>query len=281
MMKKRYMRFLLLSLSLLLLLSSCIKREPDEPSGGGNPPVHYYESTQYTYPTQIDQTLLTTGLDPAYLLLANKQHALGADYEPQNLVDIPASLRVAKNIKLEARALAALELMMQEMRAAGINDTWVTSAYRTYARQQQLFNGYLEEEMRTISQAAVSYFGGEYIYRNYTSKGLTSLSWQDAESVVRSYSAYPGTSEHQSGLCVDFITNGMSDVTEVFETTNAFAWLSQNAYRYGFILRYPKDKTDVTGYSYEPWHYRFVGREAATDIHFSGLTLEEYVAALN
>ena len=281
MMKKRYMRFLLLSLSLLLLLSSCIKREPDEPSGGGNPPVHYYESTQYTYPTQIDQTLLTTGLDPAYLLVANKQHALGATYEPQNLVDIPASLRVAKNMKLEARALAALALMMQEMRAVGINDVLVTSAYRTYDDQVKLFNRYLQQEASTISQDAISYFGWEYINRNYTSKGLTALTWADAEAVVRSYSAYPGTSEHQSGLCVDFITSGMSDLTEVFETTNAFAWLSQNAYRYGFILRYPKDKVEVTGYSYEPWHYRFVGREAATDIHFSGLTLEEYVAALN
>lgn len=275
------MRLLLFLLSLLLLLSGCKGKEPDAPSGGGNQPVHYYESTQYTYPTQIDQTLLTTGLDPAYLLVANKQNALGATYEPQNLVDIPASLRVAKNMQLEARALAALELMMQEMRAAGINDTWVTSAYRTYAYQQQLFNGYLQEEASTISQNAIAYFGWEYIYRNYTSKGLTALTWADADAVVRSYSAYPGTSEHQSGLCVDFITSGMSDLTEVFETTEAFAWLSQNAYRYGFILRYPKYKTDVTGYSYEPWHYRFVGREAATDIHFSGLTLEEYVATLN
>lgn len=279
MMKKRLMTPLLLLLSLLLLLGGCIEPEPDEPSGGGKELVHYYLNTQYTYPTPIDQSLLTTGLSPTYLLLANKQNALGATYEPQNLVDIPAALRVAKSMKLEARALAALTLMMQEMRAAGIDDVLVTSAYRSYVYQEQLFNGYLQTESSRITEDAYRYFGDEYIYRNYTSKGLTALTWADAEAVVRSYSAYPGTSEHQSGLCVDFITNSVG-LTEAFETTEAFVWLSQNAYRYGFILRYPKDKTDLTGYSYEPWHYRFVGREAATDIYFGGLTLEEYVAAL-
>lgn len=283
MMKKRYISLLLLLLSLLLALSGCFwsEQERDEPSGGGKELVHYYLNTQYTYPSAIDQTVLTTDLAPAYLLLANKQHALGATYEPQNLVDIPASLRVAKSMQLEARTLAALELMMAEMRAEGIDDVWVTSAYRSFSYQEQLFNIYLQQEVRGISIDAYRHFGGEYIYRNYTSKGLTALTWADARAVVLSYSAYPGTSEHQSGLCVDFITSGMSELTEAFESTEAFVWLSQNAYRYGFILRYPKDKTEITGYSYEPWHYRFVGREAATDIYFSGLTLEEYVAALN
>ena len=94
--------------------------------------------------------------------------------------------------------------------------------------------------------------------------------------MVLSYSAYPGTSEHQTALCVDLITSsGKLDVN--FAQTEAFAWLSQNAYRFGFILRYPEGKEEVTGYSYEPWHYRFVGREAATDIHFGGLTLETYL----
>ena len=67
---------------------------------------------------------------------------------------------------------------------------------------------------------------------------------------------------------------------ERFAETLAFEWLSQNAFKYGFILRYPEEKESITGYDYEPWHYRFVGREAATDIHYSGLTLEEYLVAI-
>ena len=97
--------------------------------------------------------------------------------------------------------------------------------------------------------------------------------------MVLSYSAEPGTSEHQTGLCLDFVTStAMLDLT--FQSTKAFAWLSQNAYRFGFILRYPADKTAVTGYSYEPWHYRFVGREAATEIHLRNLTLEELLGQI-
>jgi D-alanyl-D-alanine carboxypeptidase len=78
---------------------------------------------------------------------------------------------------------------------------------------------------------------------------------------------------------VDFITSTMGNhLTVAFANTPAFAWLSNNAYRFGFILRYPEGKENITGYTYEPWHYRFVGREAATDIHFGRITLEEYLA---
>ena len=105
--------------------------------------------------------------------------------------------------------------------------------------------------------------------------------YSDAQKVVLSDLAYPGTSEHQTGLCVDFVTSATGDdVVEAFEYTAAFAWLQNNAYKFGFILRYPKDKVDTTGYTYEPWHYRFVGREAATDMCLSGLCLEEYLTAL-
>ena len=91
------------------------------------------------------------------------------------------------------------------------------------------------------------------------------------------YSARPGTSEHQTGLCVDFMTNTMTELDNSFERSRAFEWLTENAYRFGFILRYPKDKEDVTGYNYESWHYRFVGRSAATVIHEKNETLEEYL----
>ena len=82
-------------------------------------------------------------------------------------------------------------------------------------------------------------------------------------------------------MCVDFVSTTIGDVLdESFEDTEVFDWLAENAYKFGFILRYPKDKVEITGYTYEPWHYRFVGREAATDIHFSGLSLGEYLLAV-
>lgn len=274
-------------MSLCLLMSGCI------PANGGKDPndtqnftpspavKHYYLETVYTYQTPIDERILTTGLDSTYLLLANKKWALGDDYVPAELADIPAHLRVDKQMQLNARALAALELMMAEMALAGIHGTRVTSAYRSYARQAELYSYYLSQESAGISTDAKKHFGDFYIYTNYTSKGLTQLTPEDAKAVVLSYSAYPGTSEHQSGLCVDFITDGMSGLDTSFENYDAFPWLSQNAYRFGFILRYPNGKEATTGYTYEPWHYRFVGREVATDIYFSGMTLEEYLGALN
>ena len=92
-------------------------------------------------------------------------------------------------------------------------------------------------------------------------------------------SARAGESEHQTGLCFDFITKWMNgNLDERFETTLAFAWLKENAHLYGFILRYPADKVAETEYSYEPWHYRFVGRKAAVEIYHSGMCLEEYLA---
>jgi D-alanyl-D-alanine carboxypeptidase len=100
---------------------------------------------------------------------------------------------------------------------------------------------------------------------------------EQAEEEALRYSARPGTSEHQTGLCLDFMTTQMSDLDESFEDTSAFRWLSSNAHKYGFILRYPSNKVDTTGYKYEPWHYRFVGRSAATEIYESGLCLEEYL----
>ena len=101
---------------------------------------------------------------------------------------------------------------------------------------------------------------------------------EEAEREASSYSARPGESEHQTGLCLDFTTSKMGgQLNESFEKTDAFKWLSQNAYKYGFILRYPKDKVALTGYDYEPWHYRFVGRQAASEMREYGQCLEEYL----
>ncbi|MBQ8140392.1 MAG: D-alanyl-D-alanine carboxypeptidase family protein [Clostridia bacterium] len=192
-----------------------------------------------------------------YLVLVNADNPLSSSYVPQNLSAIPSSYTAIGEIyELENCAAQALIAMIRDMNAESANNgAYVTSAYRSYAYQLALFEGYIED----------------YVKKGYSAS--------EAEAEVLKTSARPGTSEHQSGLCVDFITTAMKNGlnNDDFESTRAFEWLSKNSYKYGFILRYPEDKTDLTSYSYESWHFRFVGRTAATEMYVSGLCLEEYL----
>ena len=110
-----------------------------------------------------------------------------------------------------------------------------------------------------------SYNTQVYLYNNYVK--------QDGQKVADTYSARAGTSEHQTGLATD-----INSVSDSFEKTDAFKWLSKNAYKYGFILRYPKGKEFITGYKCEPWHYRYVGEEVAKFIYENNITYDEYYA---
>ena len=92
---------------------------------------------------------------------------------------------------------------------------------------------------------------------------------------VATYSAPPGTSEHQSGLCVDM--HNQIDTDSSFNGTPAALWLADNCYRFGFVLRFPEDKQEITGITFESWHFRFVGRDVATEMHELGMCLEEYL----
>lgn len=188
----------------------------------------------------------------SHLILVNKEHTIDGDYDPGELVAVKDT---HKEITLVKAAEKALEAMFIEMRAAGIDDVFVTSAYRSYAYQTSLFNTYIQDEMRKAP----------------------GISEAEARARVLRYSAYPGTSEHHTGLAVDLMVNGMSDLDESFANYAVYGWLQENAWKFGFILRFPEDKTEITGYDYEPWHYRFVGRYDAYMIHSRGLCLEEYV----
>lgn len=95
---------------------------------------------------------------------------------------------------------------------------------------------------------------------------------REAKKLAEDWVATPGTSEHELGIAVDINSEGSGS-----EADGLYQWLSENAYRYGFIQRYPQDKSDITGISYEPWHYRYVGREAAEEIYSEGICLEEYL----
>lgn len=188
--------------------------------------------------------------DDKYLILVNKQNTIDEGFVPEELVFVADA---KKSIELSKTAEMALEAMFEEMRANGFENVFVTSAYRSYSYQNSLFNTYIDEEM---------------------SKGL---SYERAKEKVLTYSAYPGTSEHHTGLCVDLMTNSMTELDESFADDRVYPWLLENAWKFGFVLRFPADKTDVTGYSFEPWHYRFVGREHAYNMYSRGLCLEEYV----
>ena len=193
-----------------------------------------------------------------YLLLVNGDNPLGENYAPDSLANIPAKYAALGDVySLQQTAREALCAMMAAMeKDIKSNLPYVTSAYRSYSYQYDLFEKYVKK---------------------YTALGMSRA---EAEAEVCKTSARPGASEHQSGLCVDFMTSNMTSLSNEFESSAAFDWLSKNAYKYGFILRYPKDKTEITSYDYESWHYRFVGRDAATEIYLSGLCLEEYIYLL-
>ena len=209
----------------------------------------------YRYSADVSAYWNAISTSYSSILLVNKSNPLGADFVPANLVELNSDI-TTKPVKLDATAAAALQAMMLCMRADGITDTLVTSGYRSYDYQVSLRQGY------------------------YADERANGYSHEAAWKRVDEYSAPEGMSEHQSGLCVDFITLGMGGVLDNrFEQSDAFRWLQENACQFGFILRYPEDKVHVTKYSYESWHYRFVGHDAAVAITEQGLTLEEYLGA--
>ena len=227
----------------------------------------------------------TGDLRDAFLMLLNKENPIDSSFEPSSIVDLPESIivpskRGSVTLELDSTAAKALEAMILEMHSAGFDNVFVTSAYREYSYQSALYNTYIEREMKTISSDAYSVLGKDYIEANYTSQGITKLTREDAIKVVNSYSAIPGYSEHHTGLCVDLMSTDMSDLTNAFAEKEVFSWLCANAWKFGFVLRYPEDKVDITGYSYESWHWRFVGRTHALAMLSSGKCLEEYLASL-
>ena len=210
----------------------------------------------YTYRIDIGKyrdALFTT--DPAYRVLVNKTYTVDAGYAPMRLSTLDASLTLSgKEVRLESTVALAAEALLRELWAYGWTDILVTSGYRTYSYQSSLFNQYIANE-----RAA---------HPDWT--------YEQAVTQVLTYSARPGTSEHQTGLCMDLIVGGANPVLdESFADHACYRWLV--AHKFGFILRFPKGKETVTGYSYEPWHYRFVGVEAATEIYRRGITLEQYL----
>ncbi len=184
--------------------------------------------------------------EPAWnLRLVNEWNPLPADYDYEGHLTTYSGSK-----KFDERAVDALRRMISAGSAYNLS---AASLFRPYDLQVSLFN-------RQIAKAKA--------------QGYTGAA---AEAKAATVVTRPGTSEHHTGLTVDILGSGYSSLEQSFENTPAFAWLKAHCADYGFILRYPKEKEDITGIIYEPWHYRYVGVEAATEIMSRGLSLEEYL----
>ena len=185
--------------------------------------------------------------------LVNAQNPL-----PENFTVKTTNIEGYENRPFDARAADDLEAMLKDAETAGCQ-LYLVSAYRSVERQAALF------KRKTNSFLAEGFAAAE------------------AERQAAMWVARPGTSEHNTGLAADIVSanwySSHNDLTADFDTTPAFQWLSGHCAEYGFIIRYPKGKDAVTGVTYEPWHYRYVGKEAARAIMQGGLTLEEYLHA--
>lgn len=189
-------------------------------------------------------------LDPAYsrLLLVNAEHPISADFNKKgDLVSLDKKYINGSLNQVDKGIYPYLIAMLDAARADGVK-LYVRSPYRSYNTQKMLFTNKV----------------------NRVIKGGTPA--DQAEAVAARAVARPGTSEHQTGLAIDF---NIAD--SEFEQMPAFGWMKEHAADYGFILRYPKDKTEVTGIMYESWHWRFVGINVAKEMNGLGVTLEEYL----
>lgn len=182
---------------------------------------------------------------PWYLELVNSDNPMKEGYVPE-LVELESGYSV------DSRIADAARKMLSDAEEEGMSIV-ICSAYRSVERQEKVFNDSMRDRLNE---------GMEYLE-----------AYRDTATNV----ALPGTSEHALGLALDLISNQYAELDERQEGTKEAKWLAENCHKYGFVLRYPPEKTEITGIIYEPWHYRYVGVEDATKIMEMDLTLEEYL----
>ncbi len=198
---------------------------------------------------KIDEEGRKVVLDPNdKLVLVNKDRYLPDDYDPEDLVSPKVEFVFKEDLPkryLRKEAASALEELFEASLKDGV-ELYASSGYRAYATQEYLFKNLAEKE-------------GE----------------EEAAKLI----AYPGQSEHQTGLAMDLTSREIKfQLEESFEDTKEGKWVRDNAHKFGFIIRYPKDKVGITKFSYEPWHIRYVGLDPAREIYSKKITLEEYLA---
>ena len=185
---------------------------------------------------------------PWNLVLVNPWYPLPENYEFELTT-------VTGKYKIDSRCADALKQFLADCKAAG-HTPYICSAYRTWDDQVYLFDKKV---------------------KSFTSKGYSE---EEAKILAAKETAVPGTSEHQLGLAVDILCQSRPWLDEGQAKTATQQWLMANCHKYGFILRYPKGTTPITGIIYEPWHYRYVGVEIATEIMTKGITFEEYLGLI-
>ena len=183
-----------------------------------------------------------------YLALVNRDYALSADYEPDDLVRPDVKTTNGSAILMRAEAAQALEELFAAAKDEAGLTIYAVSGYRSYSTQAAIF---------------------ERKIKNTGSK-------EKAQRLV----APPGASEHQLGLAMDLKASPDGNLSAAFAKTKQGQWVAENAHRFGFIIRYKEEWTDITGYSYEPWHIRYVGKEHAAIIYEMDIPLETYIEAL-
>lgn len=194
-----------------------------------------------------NNTELLAGEEDGWMLvLVNETHPLDTSYAPAELYEVESERSV------DARIREPLDRMLADAEAAGLS-MYVASAYRSYDQQRTVFNATMQD---------------------WINQGYTPLNAYDE---TKKSVAVPGTSEHATGLAVDIIASEYEALDDRQGETAEQQWLMEHCWEYGFILRYPPEKADVTGIIYEPWHYRYVGEAAAKEIHEKNITLEEYL----
>lgn len=187
------------------------------------------------------------------VILVNPWNYVPADYAP-DLVSLTSDHGV-QGSQVDRSCYEALIAMIDDCNQVSPK-AYVVSSYRTHQQQVDNYN------------RKVQY----YVNQGYD--------YETAKIEAATIIAIPGTSEHQLGLAVDIIDTRVWSLVREQETLPAQKWLMENSWKYGFILRYPSNKIDVTGIIYEPWHYRYVGEELAAELHELGITLEEYIHSL-
>ena len=179
------------------------------------------------------------------LVLVNNDYPLDKEYQPE-------LAEILEGRSVDARIAEDTKQMLEDAQAGGLK-MYVCSAYRSYDDQKTVFN----ETMQ-----------------NWVNQGSSLL---DAYDETKKSVAIPGYSEHATGLALDSTSEDYQELDDKQADTAESKWLAENCYKYGFILRYPPDKADITGIIYEPWHYRYVGKEAAKEMKEKNVTLEEYL----
>lgn len=225
-------------------------------AGNATKTALYSASAQIAFATPTPEPIQV--LDGEIPLLVNREHPVDKNFVPTGLVKledtIPKDLCIykIKNLQAVDEAVQALIQMLQAAHADGLNEWQISEAYRTYDKQSSLFDNSVAEYMKEDG-----------------------MSRSRAQKATRQTVADPGTSEHHTGLAFDITVPG-----KFFCDTQQYRWMLENCWDYGFILRYTDEKTSITGFLGEEWHFRYVGREHALRIRDANLCLEEYVDLL-